>query len=193
MTEENVAAADCFTRPLHIERTGNRNTAYAFEVRLHHVVPDPLNDAFLDNRIFQECRSKFSCAGLYWYAHLEMGIGRRSAAKHDLFGAGRNGEQLEPLIIESEIEFAFPLEAQIRLVSAPLQGDRNLIIAVYRKQVADDGAAARADRRALAQPIELNEPVRNGVGLIRHGDRGIAHRGPTDLACRRKVPLHQYR
>src|SRR3989442_14579916 len=122
-----------------------------------------------------------------------MRIGRCSPAEHDIFlGASRNGEQLEPLIVEPEIELAFPPEAQVCVVSTPLQGDRNLIIAIYREQVADDGATARADRRSFAQTIELYEPVRNGIGLIGHGDRGIADGGPADLACRRKIPLHQY-
>ena len=192
MTDENLVAGDCITRPLHIERTGNRNAAHAFEVRRHVVVPDSFNNTFLNQRIFQECRSKLSCAGLHRHADLEMRIGGRSAAEHDLFFAGRNGEQVEPLNIEPEIELAFPLEAQIFVVSAPLQGDRNLIFAVHREQVAHEGAAARAGRSGFAHSIELNEPMRNGIGLIGHGHRGIADGGPADLACRRKVPFQQY-
>ena len=60
MTDEDLVAGDCFTRPLHIERTGNRNAAHPFKVRLHHVVPDPFDNAFLNYGIFQERRSKFS-------------------------------------------------------------------------------------------------------------------------------------
>src|ERR1700688_224713 len=94
-------------------------------------------------------------------------IGGRSAAKHNLLLTGRNGEQLKPLIIEPEIKLAFPLEAQIFVVSVPLQSDRNLIFAVHRKVVVNGGAATRTDRRGFAQTIVLNEPVRNGIGLIR--------------------------
>ncbi len=84
----------------------------------------------------------------------------------------------EPLIVEPEIELAFPLEAQIFVVSAPLHGDRNLVFAVHREQVAHDAAAARADRRGFVQTIELNEPMRDGIGLIGHGHRRYRPRRP---------------
>jgi hypothetical protein len=184
MTDENPVACDRVTRPLHVERTGDGDAGDALEVRRHHVVADPFDDAFLEQRIFQERRCQLSPPGFHRHADLEMRVGRRSAAEHHLLRVGRDGEELEPAIVEPEIELAFPLEAQIFVVSVPAQGHRDLVFAVHRKQVLDDCAAARANGRGLARTIGLNEPMRHVIGLIGHGQRGIAHRSPADLACR---------
>ena len=119
MTDENPLARSRVTRPLHVERTGDSNAAYAFEVRQHVIAAYPVDDAFLDERVFQECRGKLSCSGLHRHADLQVRIGRGSAAEHDLLGVGGNGEQLEPLIVEPEIDLAFTREAQILVVSVP--------------------------------------------------------------------------
>src|SRR6185369_13042121 len=121
-----------------------------------------------------------------------MCIRRGSRAEHDLFWIGRNGEQLEPSIIEPEIELAFAREAQVFVVSVPCQRDRNLVLGVHWEQMADDRTATRADGRAFVQTIVLNQAMRNVIGLIRHGYRAIADRGSADLARGRKVPFQQY-
>jgi hypothetical protein len=85
MTDEDPVAADRVTRTLHTERTADGNAGHAFEVHRHVVVADPFDDAFPEHRIFQECRSKLSCAGFHRHADLEMRIGSDSSAEHDLF------------------------------------------------------------------------------------------------------------
>ncbi len=95
--------------------------------------------------------------------------------------------------IEPQVQLAFPLEPQELIEPAPLQADRNLILAIDREAVANRCPAARAERHRFAHAFELNESSRNVVGLI--GDRKlrIADCERADLACRREIALQQQR
>src|SRR6185503_1869241 len=124
------------------------------------------DDAFLDQRVLEKVSADLSRPRINLHADLEIGIGWRAAAEHDLFLTLRQREQFQSLIVESEIELAFALKAQIFLVSAPLQRDRNFVFAIDREVMANARAAARTDRRDFIAVL-LNQCVGNGVGLIR--------------------------
>ena len=64
MTDENLVAGDCVPRSFDIERARNGNAAHAFEVGLHVVVTDLIDNAFLKQCIFQEDCTDRTRAGL---------------------------------------------------------------------------------------------------------------------------------
>src|SRR5438093_3903624 len=105
---ENLLAARCGTWPLHLKWAGNVNGAYAFEVGPHLIFANSFNNAFLKHRILQERRSKLMRAGLHRQADLKMRVRGSSLAEPGRTLIAGNGEQLKPLIIEPQIELAFP-------------------------------------------------------------------------------------
>src|SRR5262249_32289173 len=146
--DENLLAARRYPRPLHLVRAGDRDGGYAFEVRLHLVIANSGDDAFLENRIFEEGRSNLARAGLHRQADLEIRI-RRGSRPGRGFQIGGKVEQLKPLIIEPEIELTIPIHSHDEFEPVPLQGHRNLIFGVDWETVANNGAPARADRRSF--------------------------------------------
>ena len=191
MAEENPVAARRVARPLHIVGTGDRNVAHAFEeVRLAGF----WNTFDLD-RVFEEGRNKRSRARFHRDADFEMRIRIAPRSVDHLARAliGGDGEQLEPLAIEPQVQLAFPLEPQELIEPAPLQADRDLILAIDREAVANGCPASRAERHRFAHAFELNESSRNVVGLI--GDRKlrIARCERADLGCRREIAFQQQR
>ena len=191
MADEDLVAGGGCAGPLDLERAGNRDAPHAFEVGPDLIVADSIDDAFRDHRIFHEGRSKLVGAGLHRQADLEVRVRGGSGAKLGRSLIAGDGKQLKPLIVEPQIEPAILAHSQNVFVAAPLQTHRNLIFAIHREAVLNDGAAARADGRVFAQAFDLLQSVRNGVGLIGRGHRDIAYRLPADLGCGRKIAFHQ--
>src|SRR4051812_33466768 len=107
MTNENLVARCSLARSFDVEGTGNRDSADAFEILLHVVTADFVDDAFLEHGVFEEGRSDVAVSRLYGQAHAQVRIRRLAAAKHDLLFALRNREKLQPLIVQAQVEFSF--------------------------------------------------------------------------------------
>ncbi len=104
-----------------------------------------------------------------------------------------DGEQSEHLTVERQIERAVLPHTEELVGLAPGEAHRNIILAVHWKIMPNESAAARAERHVLTHAIDLIEPVRDRIGLVRHRHRGIADGQPADPAGRGKIPLHQQR
>ena len=118
MAQENLGAACRVTRSLHVKGASNGNATHAFE---EGRVTVSQQNAFRLHRVLQECCNQRSIAGFNRHPKLEMRIRRCAGAGDARIGIGRDGEQFKPLIVEPEVELAFPPHAQELVEPARLQ------------------------------------------------------------------------
>ena len=103
-----------------------------------------------------------------------------------------HGEGLDQLAVKQEfdvVRLAQPLDV---LVPVTRQTDRNLVVAVDRKRVREQDAAARPDRHARQMPL-LREVGSRTHGRTVRPETRPPHRQPADLLGRRDVALEQRR
>ena len=96
--------------------------------------------------------------------------------------------------VEEHVDlFARADGADPRVREVPAEPDLHQVLAVQRKIVADERAAARAVRQALVHAGVLPEPARQVEGLHRRPDGRIAHGELADAARREHVAAEQRR
>ena len=84
----------------------------------------------------------------------------------------RHREHLEPLAVEGDFDLVRLAQPFDVLVAVPHQADLDFVLAVARKGVADDGAAARAERQAVDVLFlrEVGGSVTTRIGRRRQPD-----------------------
>ena len=142
-------------------------------------------------------------------AHPQVGVG----VEHVLFPgritelvarvAGRRLHVLRLLAAEDEGPHERAVEPDLELVArphaahvvhvVPVQPDRQVVLAVDGKEVANADPAPGAERHVVARPIVLHQENRHPVDVGAGPERRLPHREPGDFASRREIALHQGR
>ena len=103
-----------------------------------------------------------------------------------------DGEQLQAIAIQRDLQlvrFAEPFDV---FVAVSRQANLDLVRAVERERVADERAAARAERQAV-DVVLLGQVRRQHDDVAGRRWRGAADRQPADFLRRRQVSLQQRR
>ena len=98
----------------------------------------------------------FGIAGKVWLTVAGV-TGRGGPA----LGAASNGEPLQQLAVEADVELLRPSHALEVILILPLETNLDEVLAVDRKVVANRHAAARSERQIFALPIVLDHVQRN--------------------------------
>ena len=154
-------------------------------------------------RVLQERHAELVRAGRHPDAGLQVRVGGLMVP---LRPGRRHGERRHPLAVEQHLQLVRLAQALDVLVAVPRQAELDLVLAVLRERVRDQGPAARADRQPLdvlllgevrpdADRVAAGRPARAADGqpadLLRRGDvavqerrREVAHRHVVEPVAR---------
>ena len=168
-----------------------------------------LQDAFRHGaRLVDERHADEPRSGLGREARLEIGVGivcvflPRRIAENRAGEARRrrravvlaaDHELRDPDAVQPNFETMRPAEAADVVVEVRLELDLDGVLAIHRKGVPHGDAAARTERKVLAEPRVLDQQPRDVVGLDRRAGQRPAQRLTRDFLRGRHVPIQERR
>ena len=201
MRSADVDRAD--RRVAHVDLIVGEDAAALQRLRQSLRFPHLAHERHADDARARRHRHAHLEARIAGQLHVGFPLGRAGEARLAVAGVARrrrrarrlaaDGESLDELAVEPDVELLRPAHAHQVVLILAAQPDRDQILAIDRKLVANRDAAARTERQVFILPIVLHDVQRNLEGLERGARRWQAGRQPRHLSRRGEIALEMRR